>query len=400
MYEQDMSTAAEGPSKGGSSKRQGMRTWGSVRDVARGRTLAALMPSMSYMELILTDQCNLRCGYCFEAGKNVHRMSHEHALAAVDFLMEISRDTQDLTILFFGGEPLLRFDLIREVVQYADDKAAALGKRVRYDMTTNGTLITEVHLKFFRKHGVKFLLSMDGSKTDHDAHRRYASGRGSFEVIVAKLPLMKRYQPWMGVKMTVLPNAAHRLRQNVEELYKIGINQFVVGYAHGVPWELEHLASYERSLKEVCELYLEMKYYENPFRMTLFEEGEPGKDTARCTFGCGAGRGRFCVDSYGEMYGCSKLATITGMSNGVLSYGNVVQGFTQPTNRARFLVSNLGPRTKCRECEFRDSCSGGCPAVNFADTGSIYIPDDLSCRVVFINERVHEYMRRRHSEIF
>lgn len=377
-----------------------MRTLGNVRAVARGRALAPLMPAMSYMELILTKQCNLQCDYCFETGKNSHKMSDEMACCSVDFLMETARDIQDLTILFFGGEPLLSFDTIRKVVRYANGRAATLGKRIHYDMTTNGTLITEEHLKFFHKHGVKFLLSMDGGKTDHDAHRHYPSGKGSFDIVARKVPLMKRYQPWMGVKMTVAPGQALRLRQNIEELWRLGINQFIVGYAHGMPWERSQLVDYERSLKEVCELYLEMKYHQRPFRMTLFEEGDLGEYSPRSSFGCGAGRGRFCVDSHGDIYGCSKLATIQGMHNGVLPLGNVIQGFTRPDNRAKFLISQAGPRIQCKACELRESCSGGCPAVNFAHTGSIYLPDPLSCRIVFVNEQVHDYMSKRHREIF
>ena len=151
---------------------------------------------------------------------------------------------------------------------------------------------------------------------------------------------------------------------------------------------------------EVCELYLEKKYNKSYFRLTLFEEGEPGEESSQCGFGCGAGRGRFCVDSYGDIYGCSKLATITGMHNGVLPYGNVFQGFTRIDNRAKFLIPDVGPRYKCRRCEFRDGCPGGCPAVNYKDTGRIYDPDYLGCRIVFINQRVHSYMRQRTKEVF
>jgi sulfatase maturation enzyme AslB (radical SAM superfamily) len=78
----------------------------------------------------------------------------------------------------------------------------------------------------------------------------------------------------------------------------------------------------------------------------------------------------------------------------------VFQGFTRIENRASFLISEAGPRKKCKQCEFRGVCGGGCPAINYVSTGSVYEPDDLSCHVVFINERVHAYMRRRTTEVF
>lgn len=321
-------------------------------------------------------------------------------MSAVDFLMEESGPTKQLTILFFGGEPLLRFDLLQRVHEYAARRATALGKSIYWDMTTNGTLMTEEKARWLAEHGVKYLLSLDGSREDHDRYRKFANGRGSFDVVAKKLRLMKRHQPWMGAKVSVTPEAAPRLHDSIRELHEMGINQFILGYAHGLPWTLDDLRGYEQSMYETCELYLEKKYNNEYFRMSLFEEGEPGEAETHASFGCGAGRGRFCVDSYGDIYGCSKLATITGMHRGVLPYGNVFQGFTRIENRKQFLHAEVGPREKCSQCEFRDVCGGGCPAVNYKATGSIFDPDDLGCRIVFINQRVHAYMRRRTRELF
>lgn len=375
-------------------------TLGTVAEAVRGNEIARRMPRMSYMELILTDQCNLRCSYCFEKDKNPHNMSDETAIAAVDFLMRESGPTKNLTILFFGGEPLLRFDLMQKVHAYATKEADKLGKTIHWDMTTNGTLMTEEKARWLANAKVKYLLSMDGGQEDHDRYRKFANGRGSFGVIAQRLPIMKRFQPWMGAKISVTPEAAPRLRESMASLHKLGINQFILGYAHGLPWTVADLAKYEESMYDVCEFYLEKKYNKEHFRLTLFEEGEPGETTAKCQFGCGAGRGRFCVDSYGDFYGCSKLATITGMHNGVLPYGNVFQGFTRIENRLQFMHTEVGPRHKCAQCEFADVCGGGCPAVNYKATGSIHDPDDLGCRIVFINQRVHSYMRNRTAEVF
>lgn len=375
-------------------------TLGTVADAVRGNQLARGLPRMSYMELILTDQCNLRCSYCFEKDKNPHNMSDETAMASVDFLMKESGAAERLTILFFGGEPLLRFDLMKRVHEYATLRATELGKTIYWDMTTNGTLMTEEKCRWLSQAGVKYLLSLDGGREDHDRYRKFANGKGSFDVVAKRLRTMKRYQPWMGAKVSVTPEASPHLHESLRELYELGINQFILGYAHGLPWTLEDLRAYEQSMYEVCELYLEKKYNQEYFRMSLFEEGEPGEVEANEAFGCGAGRGRFCVDSYGDIYGCSKLATITGMHKGVLPFGNVLQGFTKLENRMQFLVPEVGPREKCSQCEFREICGGGCPAVNYKATGSIYDPDDLGCRIVFINQRVHAYMKRRTLEIF
>jgi uncharacterized protein len=246
-------------------------------------------------------------------------MSHDTAMAAVDFLIEQSGPTKDLTILFFGGEPLLRFDLIQSVCEYATKRAEQCGKVFHFDMTTNGTLLNEKKARWMRDHGVKYLLSLDGGREDHDRSRKFPNGQGSFDIVANRLRMMKRYQPWMGAKMSVTPETARRLRSNIEELYGLGVNQFIVGYAHGIPWTLANLRAYEEGMYDVCELYLEKKYRKEYFRMTLFEDGEPGERRTDRPFGCGAGRGRFCVDTSGDIYGCSKLATITGTHAGVLS---------------------------------------------------------------------------------
>lgn len=376
------------------------RVLGTVPEMVRGYQLARRMPFFSYMELILTGNCNLRCSYCWEKGGKPVDMSEETAFAAIDFFMETSRNLRELTVLFFGGEPLLRFDLMQRVWDYGTECAKALGKRISWNMTTNGTLLNEEIMRWLAKHKVKYLLSVDGGREDHDRFRRFADGRGSFDVIAGKIALMKRYQPWMGARMSVMPESCATLRKSIEELHSLGINQFILGYAHGIRWTTENLIAYESAMRDVCELYLEMKFNQRHFRMTIFEAGDIGKLPERDKFGCGAGRARFSVDPYGAIYGCSKMANITGLGNGVLPLGNVFQGFTRIQNRKPLLNASIVPREKCRKCEFKDRCSGGCPALSYSCTGSIYLPGEIGCKIWFISDRIDEYMKRRYKEVF
>ncbi len=373
---------------------------GTIAEMVRAHRLAKRMPALSYMEMILTGNCNLRCAYCWEKGKKPVDMPEETALAAVDLLLKTSQGAKTVTVLFFGGEPLLRFDLIREVWAYATKRASRLNKKISWSMTTNGTLLDEETAKWCASHKVKFLLSMDGGREDHNRYRRFPDGSGSFDVIVQKLPTMKRYQPWMGVRMSVTPESSATLAKNMRELHGLGINQFLLGYAHGIPWSLASLVAYEKALREACELYLEMRYYRKPFRMTMFEIGDVGKMKAGRAFGCGAGRGRFSVDPYGDIHGCSKLATIMGLGRGVLTLGNVFQGLTGVENRIQLLDSSANRRRRCQKCQGPSSCAGGCPAVNYSHTGNIFDPDELSCRTFLISARIDEYMKNRYREVF
>jgi uncharacterized protein len=374
-------------------------TLGSPEEAARGNEIARRMPSIEFVELILTDNCNLRCSYCWEKDKAPRSMSEETVMAAIRFLLERSGPRKELGVLFFGGEPLLCFDLIKTVHAYATGRGEALGKTIDWTMTTNGTLLDEKHVVWLAKHRVKYLLSLDGVGEDHDRHRKTADGRGTFDRIAANIPLVKRYQPWLGTRMTLTPATVRNLRKNVEALHAMGINQFLFECAHGIPWTSEELADYETALLETAELYLEMKRGKKPFRMKFFEEAEPGQNLEKPYWGCGAGRTRCCVDPRGDIYGCSKLANITGLGNGVLPLGNVLQGFTRIENRQPLLDSTLTHRKKCAACDLQKTCAGGCPAINAAATGSIYEPEEMTCQTYVIFERVVQYFRRRYAEV-
>jgi len=144
--------------------------------------------------MLITEDCNCRCDYCFIRGKRPRRMSEEIIKATVDFLLLKSRHLERPEILFFGGEPLLAFDLMQLTVDYGEWQAERYRKQLAFSMTTNGTLFDEEKLAFCQRHGVKFLLSIDGDEKTHNAHRRFADGRGTYHAVVELIPLMKRKQ--------------------------------------------------------------------------------------------------------------------------------------------------------------------------------------------------------------
>lgn len=388
------------PNACGLAERSLPTTLDTLRVAACGNAAARQMPPLGFMELILTENCNLRCSYCWEKDKTPQNMPEQTAIAAIDFLFEQAGTLDKLDLLLFGGEPLLRFDLIRRVHAYATERARATKKTIAWSMTTNGTLLDEARAAWLAEHRVWYLLSLDGAKEDHDRHRKTVDGRGTFDVIAAKMPLLKRYQPRQGARLTITPATARNLRRNVETLLELGIGQFLIECAHGIAWTADDLATYEASLCDTAELYLAKRHSNQSMRMKFFEEAEPGKNWEKPYWGCGAGRGRFCVAPLGDLYGCSKLANITGARRGVLPMGNVFQGFTRIDNRRAFLGSTLGPREKCGQCTLQNVCAGGCPAVNAAAHGGIYEPDETACQISFVQQRARQYLRRRYAELF
>jgi len=154
-----------------------------------------LFCSVGHIDLIVTEDCNGCCDYCFVEGKNPNRMDAPTADRSIDFLVDHSGKLKTLNVLFFGGEPLLEFDLIQHIVSYCERKSAATGKKFAFSITTNGTLLTPEMLAYFNAKGVKFLLSLDGTREMHNKYRKLRSGEPAWDAVVAKLPLFKRYQP-------------------------------------------------------------------------------------------------------------------------------------------------------------------------------------------------------------
>jgi uncharacterized protein len=179
---------------------------------------SALFPPITKLELIHTEGCNLACTYCFEREMlGYRRMPLDIAKAGVDLLFDYSLEQPFLSISHFGGEPTLNFSAIQSVTEYAEARAAAAGKSIHFDMTSNGTLINEGMARYCAEHKIMVLLSIDGLQPRHDRFRIDKHGRGTFAHAMRGFALMKQYQSWVGVKMTVMPG-------NVADLYGDGIH--------------------------------------------------------------------------------------------------------------------------------------------------------------------------------
>ncbi|MBN1672740.1 MAG: radical SAM protein [Kiritimatiellae bacterium] len=346
-----------------------------------GRLLADRFPAITQMELMLTEDCNQRCDYCFVEGKNRgNRMSWGVARQAVDFLFTHSRGQAPVRILFFGGEPMLEFDLIRQIAVYAGAQARERGGKVEFNMTTNGTLLDEARAAFLAEQGVSVLLSIDGDRSTHDRHRKTADGTSSYERVVGNLPAMKRHQPWLGTRMTVHPDTVGRLSSNVEHLAGLGLMQFLIGPATGQAWSDAALAEYRRQMIEVCRWLKRQLEAGRALRVTPLEETPATLSGRRHIWGCRAGRHAVSVNARGALYPCSKMLGVDRLK-GVMPLGTLTDGITQIHNRLALCGMLPVTREACAGCRLIDMCMGGCYACNYQATGSVFQPDPLECRV-------------------
>jgi len=355
-------------------------------------------PPVVFIDLFLTESCNFACPYCFVEGKQDRHMSWEVATAAVEFLLRESREQDKVEMLLFGGEPLLCFDMMKRLVPYGYRRAREEGKALTFSMTTNGSLVNHENLAFMRDHGIKFLLSVDGDEEMHNAQRRYADGSGTWDDVAGRIQLMKSYQPWMGARVTPSPDNVHRLFESVRTLHWMGINQFIIGPASGIVWPHDKIEEYSRQMIEVGEFYVQKRKARAYFRLTLFEDSlDSGPGSKRGIWGCGAGRGRISVSVDGELQGCGKIQGMDGLK-GFLSLGNVFDGFTDLEARAQLTHMGYEKRPRCQKCDLQNDCAGGCPAVNWQMTGSIFECHPVDCKFTRAILGVKDYIQGRLKE--
>ena len=347
-----------------------------------------------FVDLFVTEDCNCRCKYCFVEGKNPCSLTPKLARKAVDFLIRHSGKQTELGILLFGGEPLLEFDLLREIVNYSQNTTSKTDKSITFSLTTNGTLMTEPMMEFFAENNIRYLLSIDGDKPTHDTHRPLFGGGSSFALVAQKLPLMKRYQPWQGARVTPMPDTVHRLKHDIQTLFELGINQFIIGMATGVTWPEEKCSIFVEQMKGICKFYVEQVRKKAPIRLTLFEKGDLDEENEdhTCDWGCGAGRGRIGINTHGEIFGCGRFVGLNNLE-GTLPLGDIINGFTYPENRAQLLDDSAWKRIDCIHCNYRNRCNAGCPAVNYGATGSIYSPPYEECQSTRVYAEFREFSK-------
>jgi uncharacterized protein len=329
---------------------------------------ATMFPPITHMELVLTEGCNLACTYCFEKNMLGYRRMPLHiAKAAVDLLFAYSRDAQTLQITHFGGEPTLNFEAIRAVTEYAEELAADQQKTLEFNTTSNGTLLTESMVDYFVQHRIMVLISLDGLARTNDRFRVDKRGLGTFDRVMAGLQLLKERQTWVGVKITVMPENASCLVDDVKGLNELGVNQFLIGHATGIDWPANAIQTFGEQLGQVYAWYQENKGPE--LKIAEFDEAGEG----RAFFGCQAGRNSIAVSVDGELSPCSKILALDNKKL-LAKLGDVNYGLTHLRNRSE-LVTCSRLTSACHARNIAAEYQGGCFASNYSAHQDLYMPN-------------------------
>lgn len=338
--------------------------------------------------LHIAHDCNLACKYCFAEEGEYHGrralMSFEVGKKALDFLIANSGSRRNLEVDFFGGEPLMNFDVVKELVAYGREQEKLHDKQFRFTLTTNGVLLNKDIQEFANKEMANVVLSVDGRKEVHDFMRPFRGGQGSYDRIIPKFKELaeSRNQNNYYVRGT-FTHYNTDFAADVLSLADEGFKQISVEPV--VAPESEDYAIKESDLPQIMEEYdklakamLEREKEDKGFNFFHFMiDLSGGPCVAKRLSGCGSGTEYLAVTPWGDFYPCHQFV---GQEEFLM--GNVDEGIVRTDIQGEFKCCNVYARKKCQTCFAKFYCSGGCAANAYNFTGKITDTYDIGCEMM------------------
>jgi len=332
----------------------------------------------------LSHDCNMRCRYCFASTGNFGGqrvlMNYETGKAALDFLIERSGSRKHLEVDFFGGEPLMNFDVMKELVAYGRELEKGSGKYIRFTLTTNGLALTEEKIKYINDNMDNIVLSIDGRPSVNDNMRKTVTNKGTHDILVPKFKelINNRHRGDYYVRGTFTKENLD-FAEDVMYLVDLGFDQVSVEpvVAKDQPYGLgeEDLPRIFEQYDKLVEEYIERERNGKPFNFFHFMiDLEQGTCVAKRVLGCGAGSEYIAVTPEGDIYPCHQF-----VGNKDFVMGNVVRNELDTEKQALFSNCNVFTKDECRQCWARFYCSGGCAANAYLFNGRIDEPYHLYC---------------------
>ena len=327
--------------------------------------------------LHVAHTCNLNCSYCFASQGKYHGeravMSLEVGKRALDFLVENSGSRRNLEVDFFGGEPLMNFDVVRDLVAYARSIEGKHGKNFRFTLTTNGLGITDEVIDFANRECANVVLSLDGRREVHDRYRVDYAGNGSWDRIVPKFQRLVEAREGKNYYMRgTFTHANPDFLEDIKEMLRLGFNELSmepVVAAPGDPAELteEDLPIVLEQYEKLAELMIERRRAGKPFTFYHYMIDLTG---GPCIYkrisGCGSGTEYMAVTPWGDLYPCHQF-----VGEEKFCLGNIWDGVSNTAIQCEFADCNVYARPDCADCWAKLYCSGGCAANAYHSTGSV-----------------------------
>ena len=327
--------------------------------------------------LHIAHTCNLNCSYCFASQGKYHGdravMSFEVGKRALDFLIENSGNRHNLEVDFFGGEPLMNFQVVKDLVAYARGIEKEKGKNFRFTLTTNGMLIDDDMIEFANRECHNVVLSLDGRKEIHDRFRVDYAGHGSFDRIVPKFQKLVESRGGKGYYMRgTFTHANPDFLKDIQVMLDLGFNELSMEPVVTAPDDPSALTEADKAIV--------MEQYEK-LAMLMLDKDKEGKPFTfyhymidltggPCIYkrisGCGSGTEYMAVTPWGDLYPCHQF-----VGEEKFKLGDVWKGVDNTEIQNEFAECNVYARPECRDCWARLYCSGGCAANAYHATGSV-----------------------------
>ena len=335
--------------------------------------------------LHIAHDCNLACKYCFAEEGEYHGrralMSFEVGKKALDFLIANSGNRVNLEVDFFGGEPLMNWDVVKQLVEYGRSREKECNKKFRFTITTNGVLLNDEIMDFCNREMSNVVLSLDGRKEVNDRMRPFRNGSGSYDLIV---PKFQKFAESRGTKDYFVRGTFTRnnldFSKDVLHFADLGFKKLSIEPVVADPKEPYSIR--EEDLPKIMEEYdrlakefIKRKKEGRGFQFFHFMiDLNQGPCVAKRLSGCGSGTEYLAVTPWGDFYPCHQFV---GMEDFLL--GNVDEGITNTKVRDEFKLCNVYAREKCRDCFARFYCSGGCAANAYNFSGDITGAYEIGC---------------------
>ncbi|WMM25774.1 SPASM domain-containing protein [Tissierella sp. MB52-C2] len=328
--------------------------------------------------LMLIQECNMRCKYCYAEDGQYHdkgKMNLTTAKKSIDFLIDSAGDIGELQVSLFGGEPLIMMPLIKNIVNYIKLKEQETKKKIHIGMTTNGTLITEEIEQFMIKNDIHVQISIDGNKETHDSNRYFINKTGSYDKVVEKTRSM-REKGLLTARGTITDEGLNIL-QSFYHLDLLGFRGIALAPANNLLSEKNDNKLLENQIEYIREFETLVKNGKlnlaRKMRMTLSMMEKIHNGNIRF-LPCGVGRNAYAIDINGDIYPCHRF-----VSNKEYKLGSV---FDVSIGRDQFIEKVLICNHKqCKDCWAKNLCLGNCPHENLMATGNIQESPERICNM-------------------
>lgn len=337
--------------------------------------------------LHVAHTCNLNCSYCFASQGKYHGdraiMSLEVGKRALDFLIENSGSRRNLEVDFFGGEPLMNFQMIKDLVAYAREIEKKHGKNFRFTLTTNGVLVDDDVIEFANKEMSNVVLSLDGRKEVHDRFRVDYSGKGSYDKIVPKF--QKFVSARQGKNYYMRGTFTHHnpdFSNDVKQMLDLGFTELSMEPVVCAPSDPSALTESDieivlKQYEDLARLMLERQKQGKPFTFYHYMlDLSDGPCIYKRISGCGSGTEYMAVTPWGDLYPCHQF-----VGEEKFKLGDIYKGVDNTAVQEEFASCNVYSHKECKDCWARLYCSGGCAANAYHAQGSIKGIYESGCKL-------------------